>query len=149
MILGTKVQNLKLKTQSHISKCKTALLLCLSFSCFIAGTCWAGPQVTTNDSFSFLVWGDNRDVDETFVKLIEKVNRQSSQAAFAVNTGDFVPAGKKIEYYHYRKLLKPLKLKSYHVPGNHDLVRYGCKYFQEFYAYHHLLIIWMRHTETP
>jgi predicted phosphodiesterase len=71
------------------------------------------PKVATVESFSFVVFGDNRDGDMIFMDLIKKLN-QKKDIAFVVNTGDF------------------LKFKLYHVPGNHDLVENGYKYYKKY-----------------
>ena len=85
------------------------------------------------EPFSFVVFGDNRDGEETFLRLIDKVN-QEDNLAFGFNTGDFVSQGQEWEYKHYLALTKKLKPKIYNVPGNHDMVKYGYKYFTKYFG---------------
>ncbi len=85
------------------------------------------------DTFSFVVFGDNRDGDKIFMDLIEKVN-QEENISFAVNTGDFVSRGRENEYRNYLEMTSRLKVKVYNVPGNHDLVLGGDKYFGKYFG---------------
>jgi predicted phosphodiesterase len=89
------------------------------------------PKVATAESFSFVVFGDNRDGDMIFMDLIKKLNKEKN-IAFAVNTGDFVSNGRESEYEKYLKMILNLKVKVYHVPGNHDLVEKGYKYYRKY-----------------
>jgi 3',5'-cyclic AMP phosphodiesterase CpdA len=82
--------------------------------------------------FSFAVFGDNRDGEETFKLILNKLN--ADPPAFAVNTGDFVSRGQKSEYEHYLKLIKGAKFKIYNVMGNHDEVYGGGKWFTKFFG---------------
>jgi len=86
-----------------------------------------------SDSFSFVVFGDNRDGDDVFMDLIDKVN-QEENISFAVNTGDMVSHGRAEEYTQYLKMISKLKTQLYHVPGNHDLVGSGYKYYQKHFG---------------
>lgn len=87
-------------------------------------------------AFSFAVFGDNRDGEPTYRRILQSV-KSDPAIAFAVNTGDFVGRGEKEQYLAYRQLLKDFPVKIYHVPGNHDLVwggwRYFTKYFGDYY----------------
>ena len=94
---------------------------------FIIGN---GP-VFAADKFSFAVFGDNRDGDEVFIDLINRLNSDPS-LAFAVNTGDLVPYGREAEYKKYLAMTKKLNIKLYNVPGNHDLVAGGYKYYLKY-----------------
>ncbi|MFH1576516.1 MAG: metallophosphoesterase [Candidatus Margulisiibacteriota bacterium] len=87
----------------------------------------------TNESFSFIVFGDNRDGDKTFKDLVERV-RAEAGVDFIVNTGDFVSNGEKKQYNNYLGMVSKLKPKLYHVPGNHDLVKGGDKYFKKYFG---------------
>jgi len=84
-------------------------------------------------AYSFVVFGDNRDGNRVFKDLLTKVNREKG-ISFAVNTGDMVSSGKKEQYENYRKLISILRVPVYHVPGNHDLVGEGEKFFQEYFG---------------
>jgi len=84
-------------------------------------------------SFSFVVFGDNRDGDKVFMDLITKVNHEKD-LAFAVNTGDFVSWGKESGYKNYLRMISNLNIKLYNVPGNHDLVKHGYQYFKKYFG---------------
>ena len=87
----------------------------------------------TLESFSFVVFGDNRDGDKIFMDLIEKVNQEKG-ISFAVNTGDLVSHGRESEYKKYLEMISKLKVKLYNVAGNHDLVGSGYKYFKRHFG---------------
>ncbi|MFA4906209.1 MAG: metallophosphoesterase [Candidatus Margulisiibacteriota bacterium] len=86
-------------------------------------------------AFTFAVFGDNRDGEETFKLILNKLN--ADPPAFAVNTGDFVSRGSKAEYEHYIKLIKGAKFKVYNVMGNHDEVYGGGKWFAKYFGPDH------------
>jgi len=88
---------------------------------------------STDESFSFVVFGDNRDGDEIFMALIDKVN-QEKNIAFAVNTGDLVPNGSEKGYQNYLKMISSLEVQLYNVPGNHDMVKGGYKRFKKYFG---------------
>lgn len=81
-------------------------------------------------AYSFIVFGDNRDGDETFKVLINKANQEKG-VAFAVNTGDFVSSGKIAQYDHYQALMRQFKFPVYNAMGNHDGVKGGWKIFEK------------------
>lgn len=85
--------------------------------------------------FTFAVFGDNRDGEETFKQILKQLN--ADPPAFAVNTGDFVSRGQKSEYEHYIKLIKSAKFKVYNVMGNHDEVYGGGKWFAKYFGPDH------------
>jgi len=82
--------------------------------------------------FSFAVFGDNRDGEETFKLILNQLN--ADPPVFAVNTGDFVSRGQKAEYEHYLKLIKGAKFKIYNVMGNHDEVQGGGRWFSKYFG---------------
>lgn len=79
-------------------------------------------------AYSFVVFGDNRDGDQTFKDLIAKVNQEKG-ISFAVNTGDFVSYGKAQQYVAYQQMISKLKVPVYNVVGNHDGVGGGWRIF--------------------
>ncbi len=105
----------------------------------LAGSAWAfsrTPQQSTTlasrESFTFVAFGDNQGSDEIFLDLIDKVN-QEEDIAFAVHLGDMVINGTPEEFDHYLELLSGLKLKTYPVPGNHDVVR-GNNIYKKYFG---------------
>ncbi len=86
------------------------------------------------DSFSFVAFGDNRDGDEIYKLLLDKINKEEN-VVFGINTGDFVSRGRESEYKNYLKLLdRYANFKIYHVPGNHDLVGGGWRRFNKYFG---------------
>jgi len=99
--------------------------LCLVFFCLaVASRVFA---------FSFAVFGDNRDGDETFKLLVSKLNKEKA-VAFAVNTGDFASNGSEEKYIAYMEMTSKLKAPVYNVLGNHDGVRGGWRIFQKYFG---------------
>ena len=89
------------------------------------------------DKFSFAVFGDNQDGDKVFIDLIDRLNNGAS-LAFAVNNGDLTPYGREAEYKKYLAMTNKLSVKLYNVPGNHDLVAGGGKYYLKYIGpYYH------------
>jgi 3',5'-cyclic AMP phosphodiesterase CpdA len=84
-------------------------------------------------SFSFVVFGDNRDGDEIFQDMLSKINRERGNA-FGVNCGDAVFEASEKGYDHYLNIIKPFQLKIYQVPGNYDVMRGGSKYFLKYFG---------------
>ena len=75
-------------------------------------------------SFSFVVFGDSQSGNQVFDRLISRVN-QEKDLAFAVHLGDTIQYGGGETHADYLKHEAKLKLKVYHVPGNHDLAGQG------------------------
>jgi len=140
MIWAKITQNLKFKTQNYISKVKTFLVLgcvfaflALNFDLAYAFSKAPLPKpLEPQDSFTFVAFGDNQGNDTIFLDLIDKVN-QEEDLAFAVHLGDMVINGTPKEFDHYLKLISKLKLKTYAVPGNHDVV-VGNRVFKKYFG---------------
>lgn len=78
------------------------------------------------DSFSFVVIGDNRDGDATFARLVEQINalaarQDGTQPLFVLHSGDSVAHGTNAEWDDFAKLRAKLKLPIVFVRGNHEL----------------------------
>ncbi len=69
--------------------------------------------------FSFVVMGDNRDGDDVFERIIERLNR--SDALFVINDGDLVPHGFSWEFKEYIESLKKLHKPIVSAIGNHEI----------------------------
>lgn len=84
-------------------------------------------------AFSFAVFGDNRDGDAVYKKILDKVNSDKT-ITFSVNTGDFVARGQESEYIKYQKMIKKSRVPIYHVMGNHDGVFGGWKFYKKYFG---------------
>jgi hypothetical protein len=89
---------------------------------------WSGkPLLTTPDTFRFAIIGDlySEYVPGIFEKAVNDLN--ALQPEFVLSVGDLVPGysrdAAKITamYDEFDRLLAPLKMPFYYVPGNHDL----------------------------
>ena len=74
------------------------------------------------NSFSFVVMGDNRDGDNVLKKIIAKNNK--SDVKFLINNGDLVPDGYVGEFDNYLKIIKTSKKPIISVIGNHEIPWY-------------------------
>jgi len=84
-------------------------------------------------SFSFIVAGDNRNGDETFKRLVAKMNDyaagkdgpgvtdRSYRPLFLVHTGDIVPSGTMAEWDNFGSMRAALTIPAVFVPGNHEM----------------------------
>ena len=77
----------------------------------------------SQNNFSFVVMGDNRDGDNVLEKIISKIN-QDKNIKFAINNGDLVPEGYKSEFSNYLKIIKTSKIPIISVIGNHEIPWY-------------------------
>ncbi len=101
----------------------------LFFSLFVFFTLYAKPyneislerlgERNQSSVFSFAVMGDNRDGEEVFKKIIEKIDK--SAMAFALNNGDITSNGAKEEFVRYIDLLKNAKTPIISIIGNHEI----------------------------
>jgi serine/threonine-protein phosphatase CPPED1 len=72
------------------------------------------------DSFSFAVFGDNRDSHIIFPRLLQDINRDAD-IGFVMGLGDFVSHGRRSEYrYFFDQVKKNLDLPLLPVIGNHE-----------------------------
>jgi len=76
------------------------------------------PQGLDGD-FNFIVIGDMRDGEETYIELLNQA--AAYDPAFVVNTGDIVPHGYTEEIEAYAALLDRYEVPILSVPGNHDI----------------------------
>lgn len=53
-------------------------------------------------------------------RCVQQLRSMSPRPDFVLATGDLVDAGRREEYRHLRRLLAPLPMPVYLVPGNHD-----------------------------
>jgi predicted MPP superfamily phosphohydrolase len=88
---------------------------------------------SSDDSFSFVAFGDNQEGHAVFNKLIKRVNNEKG-LSFAISLGDMVDEPTRKEYQNYLEMVSKLKLKLYTVPGNHDLAGNGYKNYQEYFG---------------
>jgi len=84
------------------------------------------------DSFSFAVFGDNKNSITTFNSLIDRVNRDNVQ--FSVETGDLIDNmfDGQSEYRTYVDQIKRLQKPLFVIPGNHATEGSSCAYNRLF-----------------
>jgi len=84
------------------------------------------------DSFSFAVFGDNKNSITTFNGLIDQVNQDDVQ--FSVETGDLIDNmfDGQSEYRTYVKQIKRLQKPLFVIPGNHATEGSSCAYNRLF-----------------
>lgn len=94
-------------------------------------------------TFSFAVFGDNRDGDEIFMDIIKRVN-SDKDIKFALNTGDLTPHGSSAQYENYWKMTASCEVRIYDAIGNHDLGLFNTgtgifrkKYGETYYYFDH------------
>lgn len=124
---------------------KLAILIILffhsiSFAFSQAPGLYSGAS-STKEGFSFVAFGDNRDGDDHFMALIDKVNMDES-LDFCVNTGDFVSRSDKNLYENYLQMTSELTYPVYNVAGNHDVNPGGYSLYKKhfgpsYYSFEH------------
>lgn len=77
-------------------------------------------KTKVKDNFSFIVLGDNRDGDEIFKTILQKVKELKPKPLLIINTGDMVHSGRKTQYESLINILKTININMIGVPGNHD-----------------------------
>lgn len=77
----------------------------------------------TQNSFSFVVMGDNRDGNNVLEKIISKINQDKS-IGFSINNGDLVPEGYKKQFKTYLNIIKKSNKPLVSIIGNHELPWY-------------------------
>jgi len=60
------------------------------------------------------------DTSERLARCVEELSRQRPAPDVVLATGDLVDEGSKAEYLRLRKLLAPLQMPIFFIPGNHD-----------------------------
>ena len=53
-------------------------------------------------------------------ETVEEINRMRPLPDVVLISGDLVDGGDEISYQHFKKLIEPLKVPAYVIPGNHD-----------------------------
>ena len=94
------------------------------------------PQI---NSFTFIVFGDNKNSTKVFNELISKVNNEN--ALFCIDNGDLVLWGREENYELFIKQIKKLNKPLLTVLGNHDIVMDGRSLYYEmfgpfYYSFH-------------
>jgi len=85
----------------------------------------------THNSYSFAVFGDNRNSITTFNNLIHKLNKDS--IIFAIDVGDLVEDGEKEKFRFFINQIKKVNKPFLTVIGNHELRENGrANYYQMF-----------------
>ncbi|MBU0574013.1 MAG: metallophosphoesterase [Candidatus Margulisbacteria bacterium] len=107
----------------------SAILLLVVFFALPALSMSTSPQ----ESFSFVVFGDNQGNDRVFNKIIDSINHDP-YISFAVHVGDMVDSPTEKEYQHFLGLIKRLNVKMFPTMGNHDAVYGGDKRFNKYFG---------------
>jgi Icc-related predicted phosphoesterase len=76
------------------------------------------------NSFSFVVAGDNRDGDAILEKIIKQIN-QDRNISFMLNNGDLVACGYEKQFKNYISIIKTSKIPILSIIGNHEIPWYG------------------------
>lgn len=86
-------------------------------------TYWNQKELTkinkSPTSYSFVVYGDNRDSKGRFNSMLLNINTKN--VIFSVANGDLVGTGSKSELYDYLNQIKISKVPTLTVIGNHEL----------------------------
>lgn len=103
-------------------------------------------QGNNSSSFSFDVFGDNRDSIFVFNQLIKQVNNDNS--TFAIDIGDLVTFDDKLQWRYFFKQISQFKKPILFVQGNHEAFPNGNKSFEKYFgpryyafAYHNAYFI--------
>lgn len=64
--------------------------------------------------------GDGFDPAADLIRIVDTLNALNPAPAFVIVSGDLVDRRTEDEYRHLRRILEPLRLPLYIVPGNHD-----------------------------
>ncbi|NIA07681.1 MAG: metallophosphoesterase [Actinobacteria bacterium] len=90
----------------------------------------------TQNEFSFVVFGDNKNSLTTFENLIGKVNEEDT--LFAIDVGDLVYDGEKEKYRFFINQIMKLDKPLLTVLGNHDIREQGrANYYELFGKYYY------------
>jgi hypothetical protein len=73
----------------------------------------------SSTSYSFVVYGDNRDSKGRFNKMLLDINKKN--VIFSMANGDLVSTGSKTELYDFIKQTRISKIPTLTVIGNHEL----------------------------
>ena len=90
-------------------------------------------DINDNDNFCFAMMGDNRDGNDVFVKLYEKIDRDPD-IIFAINNGDVVSDGKAKEYEDLIEIIRNFKKPLIMTVGNHDIKNHGKLFFEKIFG---------------
>jgi len=88
--------------------------------------------VPASDSFSFVVFGDNREGFDTYEKIVAFTNELNP--FFTINTGDLVPDGSYSSYMRFLSMSEKLNMPYFVCAGNHDIRNNGRKYFRSLFG---------------
>ncbi len=84
------------------------------------------------NSFTFIVFGDNKNSGKVFNELIRKVNDENT--LFCIDNGDLVLWGREENYELFIKQIKKLNKPLLTVVGNHDIIMNGRSLYYEFFG---------------
>ncbi|MCL5773043.1 MAG: metallophosphoesterase [Firmicutes bacterium] len=87
------------------------------------------PPAAGKTSFTFIIFGDNRDGPQILDKIIEETNKKNP--VFCIDLGDLVPSGRESQYKAFMAQLEKLDVPVYTIPGNHDVHGDGRKFYNK------------------
>ncbi len=87
----------------------------------------------SSSSYSFVVYGDNRDSKGRFNKMLLDINKRNVD--FALANGDLVSIGSKSELYGFINQIKISKIPTITIIGNHELYpNKGSTYYRQIFG---------------
>ena len=86
----------------------------------------------SQENFTFIVFGDNKNSEKIFNELIERINREN--ASFAVDDGDIVMEGGKLYYESFLKQAEKFNKPLLTVIGNHEIYGGGRGYYYDIFG---------------
>lgn len=84
-------------------------------------------------TFSFAVFGDNKNSITTFSRLIDRLNREND-IIFAIDVGDLVYDGEKEKFRFFIKQISRLRMPLLTAIGNHELREGGRANYYDFFG---------------
>lgn len=87
---------------------------------------------STQENFSFAVFGDNKNSIKIFENLIESVNEKN--VTFAIACGDMVFSGKEAQYKFFIDQVKNFDIPLLTVAGIHDVEAGGREFYYEYFG---------------
>jgi 3',5'-cyclic AMP phosphodiesterase CpdA len=88
---------------------------------------------TSQEEFSFAVYGDNRGSHDVFETLLSDID-DDPDILFAMNLGDLVDSGLKENWRLFIEQIQEVETPTLMVPGNHDIQNDGGANYRKFFG---------------